>query len=93
MPSAILTGRYVRSTFVEHQREFVEHFQYGKQIGKILDIKNKQKRPQAPKHMFWVWNMEDLGTRFQILKISKNISNLLTKILCRMGHTLFQTSS
>ena len=31
--SSILTGRYVGSTFVEDQREFVEHFQYGKQIG------------------------------------------------------------
>ncbi len=47
-----MTGRYVRSTFVEHQREFVEHFQYGKQIGKLLDIKNTQKRPQAPKPIF-----------------------------------------
>ena len=45
-------GRYIRSTFVEHQREFVEHFPYGKQIGKILDIKNTQKRPQAPKPIF-----------------------------------------
>ena len=34
---------------MEHQREFVEHFPYGKQISKILDIKNTQKRPQAPK--------------------------------------------
>ena len=46
-----MTGRYIRSTFVEHQREFVEHFQYGKQIGKILDIKNTQKRHRAPKHI------------------------------------------
>ena len=44
-----MTGRYVRSTFVEDQREFVEHFQYGKQICEILDIKNKQKRSQAQK--------------------------------------------
>ena len=45
-----MTGRYIRSTFVEDQRELVEHFQYGKQIGKILDIKNKQKRRQAKKN-------------------------------------------
>ena len=25
----------------------MEHFPYGKQIGKILDQKNRQKRPQA----------------------------------------------
>ena len=30
MANAILTGTYIRSTFVEDQREFVEHFQYGK---------------------------------------------------------------
>ena len=46
--TAILTGRYVRSTFVEDQKEFVEHLQIGKQIGKLLDI---QKRPQAHKHI------------------------------------------
>ncbi len=39
-----MTGRYVRSTFVEDQREFVEHLQIGKQIGKLLDM---PKRPQA----------------------------------------------
>ena len=30
----------------------MEHFPYGKQIGKILDIQNMQKRPQAPKPIF-----------------------------------------
>ena len=40
----MLTGRYVRSTFVEDQREFVEHLQIGKQIGKLLDM---PRRPQA----------------------------------------------
>ena len=29
----------------------MEHFQHGKQIGKILDIKNRQKRNRAPKHI------------------------------------------
>ena len=27
----------------------MEHFQYGKQIGKILDMKKMQKRPQTQK--------------------------------------------
>ena len=36
---------------MEDQREFVEHFQYGKQTGEILDIKNMQKRHRAPKHI------------------------------------------
>ena len=44
-----MTGRYVRSTFVGDQREFVEHLQIGKQIRELLDM---PKRPQAPKHIF-----------------------------------------
>ena len=63
-----MTGRYVQSTFVENQREFVEHLQIGKQIGKLLDM---PKRPQAQKHFFWVWNMKNLESWFQILKSSK----------------------
>ena len=52
MASAILTETYIGKTYKEYQREFVEHFPYGKQIGKILDIQNKQKRHGAPKHTF-----------------------------------------
>ena len=85
-----MTGRYVRSTFVEDQREFVEHLQIGKQIGKLLDM---PKRPQAQKHIFWVWNMKNLETWFQILKSLKNIIKMFTEILCRMALTLFQMSS
>ena len=85
-----MTGRYVRSTFVEDQREFVEHLQIGKQIGELLDM---SKRPQAQKHICWVWNMENLETWFQFLKSLKNIKKMLTEILCRMAATLFQTSS
>ena len=81
-----MTGRYVRSTFVEDQREFVEHLQIGKQIRKLLDM---PKRPQAQKHIFWVWNMKNLETWFQILKSLKNIIKMLTNILCRMAVTLF----
>ena len=47
-----MTGTYIGKTYKEYRREFVEHFQYGKQIGKILDIKNRQKRPQAQKPIF-----------------------------------------
>ena len=63
-----MTGRYIRSTLVEDQREFVEDLQIGKQIGKLLDM---PKRPQAQKHIFWVWNMKNLETWFQILKNRK----------------------
>ena len=47
--TAILTGRFIRTIFMEHQREFVEHFQYGKQIGKILGIKKQAKTSRGPK--------------------------------------------
>ena len=37
---------------MEHRKEFIEHFPYGKQIGKFVDLKNMQKRPQAHKPIF-----------------------------------------
>ena len=78
-----MTGRYVRSTFVEDQREFVEHLQIGKQIGKLLDM---PKRPQAQKHIFWVWNLKNLETWFQILKSLKNSTFPVTvMVLLKMG--------
>ena len=49
MAYTILTGRYIRSTFIMDQSEFIENLQIGKQIGKILDI---PKRPQTPKPFF-----------------------------------------
>ena len=88
-----MTGTYVGSTFVEHQREFVEHFPYGNQLGKILDLRKTQKRRRAPKHILLGHKSENLEARFQILKMLENTINLLTKYLCRMAVTLFQTSS
>ena len=58
-----MTGWYIRSTFVEHQREFVEHFQYGKHIGKILDLKTKQKRQRAPKYILLGLKSERSGNQ------------------------------
>ena len=58
-----MTVTYIRSTFVEHQREFVEHFQYGKQLGKILHIKNKRKRHRAPKHILLGLKSEKSGNQ------------------------------
>ncbi len=54
-----MTGRYVRSTFVEDQREFVEHLQIGKQIGKLLDM---PKGPQAQKHILLGMQYEKVQT-------------------------------
>ena len=58
---------------MEHQREFVEHFPYGKQIGKFVDLKNMQKRPQAPKPIFLGLESEKSEKQipyFENLKIS-----------------------
>ena len=64
MATAILTGRYVRSTFVEDQKEFVEHLRIGKQIGKLLDM---PKGPQAQKHISWLWIMKKLKKVFFLI--------------------------
>ena len=78
-----MTGRYVRSTFVEDQKAFVEHLQIGKQIGKLLDM---PKRPQAQKHILWVWNLKNLETWFQSLKSLKNSTFPVTvMVLLKMG--------
>ena len=55
---------------MEHQREFVEHFPYGKQIGKILGIKNRQKRHRAPKHTLLGQKSEKTGN--QVPNFEKN---------------------
>ena len=41
----------------------MEHFQYGKQIGKILDITNWQKRHRAPKHISLALTSEKSGNQ------------------------------
>ena len=71
----------------------MEHFQYGKQIGKILDIQNRQKRHRAPTHILPGLKSEKSGHRVPNLDFFENILNLLANFLCRMGQTLFQTSS
>ena len=48
---------------MDDQREFVEHFQYGKQICKILDIQNTQKRHRAPKPILLGLQSEKSGNQ------------------------------
>ena len=91
--NVILTGRFIGKTFVEHQREFVEHFQYGKQIGKILDMKNNQKRHRAPKHILLGQKSEKSGNQVPTFDFFENVKKMPAEILCIMGQTLFQTSS
>ena len=67
----------------------MEHFPDGKQIGKILDIKNMQKRPQAQKHICWVWNMKKLGTRSQLLRIVKKYLKFAHGISVHHGSDAF----
>ena len=52
MANAILTGRFIGKTFVEHLPEFIENCQYGKQIDEFLGIKKHAKTPQASKPIF-----------------------------------------
>ena len=58
-------GRFIGTIYKEYQSKFIENLQYGKQIDEFLDQNNVQKRSQAPKHMFWDWNMKNMETRFQ----------------------------
>ena len=46
-----MTGRYIRSTFITDQVEFVEHLQIGKHIRELLDM---PKGPQAHQSICWV---------------------------------------
>ena len=59
------------NTYTEYRREFVEHFPYGKQIGKVLDITNRQKRPQAPTPIFLGLESENSENQIIFLKNSK----------------------
>ena len=78
---------------MEHQRECIEHLQYGKQIGKILDLKSMQKRPQARKPILLGLEFEKPENWIPNFEIFENILIWRTKFPCRMDQTLFQTSS
>ncbi len=87
--TAILTGRYARSTFVEDQREFVEHFQYGKQIGKILDIRNRQKRHRTPKHILLGLESEKTGDQVPFSEIVEKYIKFAHEISVQNGCDAF----
>ena len=58
----------------------MEHFQYGKQIGKTMDMTNRQKRHGAPKHILLDLESEKSGNKvpyfenFENLKLAHEIS-------------------
>ena len=60
---------YIRSTFITDQSNFIENCQYGKQIGKHLDIENRQKRHRAPKPIFL--GLESEKSEHQIIFLLK----------------------
>ena len=88
-----MTLRFLGKTFVEHRREFIDKLQYGKQIGKCLDIRDMQKRPQAPKPIFLGLESEKYEHQIIVCENVENMLILLMRFLCIMDHTLFQTSS
>ena len=60
----------------------------------IFWTKKTSKNVPRPQNRFsWIYNQKSLKIGFQFWTILKNVLNLLTEFLCRMGHTLFQTSS
>ena len=77
-----MTGRYIGSTFITDQSEFVEHLQIGKQIGKLLDM---PKGPQAQKHILRVWNMN----KFKKSMFFDYVRNEAMLVL--VFHTFFKT--
>ena len=88
-----MTETYIRSTLITDRSKLIEHFQYGKRIGKILDIKNTQTRPQAQKPILLGLESEKYENHTPHFEHFENIKMLLTEFLCRMALTLSQTSS
>ena len=74
---------------MEHQREFVEHFQYGKQIGKILDIRNRQKRHRAPKHILLGLESEKSGNQVPTFEICEQYLKFAHEISVHHGSDAF----
>ena len=53
----------------------MEHFPYGKQTGKMLDIQNCQKRPQAPKPILLGLESEKSENQITCLEIFEKDMN------------------
>ena len=87
--SAILTGRFIGKTYKEYRREFVEHFPYGKQIGKFLDLQNTQTRPQAPKPIFLGLESEKSEIRVQYFDFFEKYLKCAHEISVQIGSYAF----
>ena len=67
----------------------MEHFQYGKQIGKILDIKNKQTRHRAPKHILLGLKSAKSGNQVPDLENSETYLKFANKNYVQNGSDAF----
>ena len=84
-----MTGRFIGKTYTEYQREFVEHFPYGKQIGKILDIRNRQKRHRAPEHILLGLKSEKSGNQVPIFGFFEKYPKFAQDISVQNGSYAF----
>ena len=84
-----MTGRFVGKNYTEYRREFVEHFPDGKQIGNLLDQKNKQKRPQAQNPIFLGPESEKSGNRIPIFGNSENYMKFAHEMSVQNGCDAF----
>ena len=69
-----MTGRFIGKTYKDNQREFVEYFPHGKQIGKTVDQENQGKRPQAQKPILLGLDSDKSGNQVPNLE---NLENYL----------------
>ena len=67
----------------------MEHFQYGKHIGKILDIQNRQKRHRAPKHILLGLEYKKYGNQVPNFEKFENVIKMLTKNSVQNGCDAF----
>ena len=67
----------------------MEHFQYGKQIGEILDIQNEQKRHRAPTHILLGPKSENSGNQVPDFERFEKYSKCAHGISVRNGSDAF----
>ena len=74
---------------MEDQREFVEHFQYGKHIGKLLNMKNRRTRHRAPKHILLGLKSEKSGNQVPHFEFHEKYFKFAHEIVMQNGSDAF----
>ena len=77
-----MTGRFIGKTYKEYQSKCIENLKNGKQIDDFLTCTNVQKRPQAPKHIFWGLGYEKSGNQVPPFENVENIYEICSRIFC-----------